>query len=264
MNTVYVVGIGPGSPEQMTVRVQQILANCQVIIGYTVYIDLLREHYPDKEYLMTPMRQEVQRCRLAFEEAGKGKSVVMVCSGDAGVYGMAGLMLELEPEYPGCRVEVAAGLTAASAGGALLGAPLMHDFAVISLSDLLTPWKTIEKRLRLAAEADLVICLYNPSSRKRHDYLNRACRILLEQLEASRVCGTAVSIDREGERGQVMTLAQLADYQADMFTTVFIGNSKTYSINGHMITPRGYDLRERSTVIRETRQDDMGGTDGPK
>lgn len=244
MNTVYVVGIGPGSPEQMTVQARRILAECQVIVGYTVYIDLLRAYYPDKEYLTTPMRREVQRCRLAFEEAQKGKAVVMVCSGDAGVYGMAGLMLELEPEYPDCCVRVVAGLTAALAGGALLGAPLMHDFAVISLSDLLTPWETIERRLRLAAAADLVICLYNPASHRRHDYLSRACRILLEQLDGSRICGAAVSIDRDGEQGQVMTLSQLADYQADMFTTVFIGNSQTYSRNGRMITPRGYQLQE--------------------
>lgn len=244
MNTIYVVGIGPGKQEQMTLEARDILDRCQVIVGYGVYTDLLKAYYPDKKYVTTPMRREVERCRMAFEAAAKGAAVAMVCSGDAGVYGMAGLMLELEPEYPGCRVQAVPGLTAALAGGALLGAPLMHDFAVISLSDLLTPWEKIEKRLRLAAEADLAICLYNPASKKRHDYLTRACRILLEVLEADRICGVAVAIGREGEYSRMMTLSELADYPADMFTTVFIGNSATYAMDGRMVTPRGYQLRE--------------------
>ena len=144
---LYVIGMGPGREEKMTLEALQTLESCDTIVGYTVYVDLLKTRFPDKEYLTTPMRQETKRCRMAFEEAQKGKRVAMVCSGDAGVYGMSGLMLELGKEYPDCRVTVISGVTAALAGAALLGAPLMHDFAVISLSDLLTPWEKIEKRL---------------------------------------------------------------------------------------------------------------------
>lgn len=242
MNQIYVVGMGPGSELQMTLEAQQVLQSCDTIVGYTVYVDLLRESLPDKEYLTTPMRQEVDRCRMAFEEAKKGKRVAMVCSGDAGVYGMSGLMLELSEEYPDCNVNVVSGVTAALAGGAVLGAPLMHDFAVISLSDLLTPWEKIEKRLRCAAAGDFAICIYNPSSKKRADYLRRACTILMEELEAERVCGIVSQIGREGEHAEVMTLAELRERQVDMFTTVFIGNSQTKAIGGKMVTPRGYRI----------------------
>lgn len=242
MNQIYVVGMGPGSELQMTLEAQQVLQSCDTIVGYTVYVELLRMSLPDKEYLTTPMRQEVDRCRMAFEEAQKGKRVAMVCSGDAGVYGMSGLMLELSEEYPDCNVNVVSGVTAALAGGAVLGAPLMHDFAVISLSDLLTPWEKIEKRLRCAAAGDFAICIYNPSSKKRADYLRRACTILMEELEAERVCGIVSQIGREGEHAEVMTLAELRERQVDMFTTVFIGNSQTKAIGGKMVTPRGYRI----------------------
>lgn len=242
MNRVYVVGMGPGSAEQMTLQAWQVLKECDVIVGYTVYVELLKLVLPEKEYLTTPMRKEVERCRMAFEEAKKGRSVAMVCSGDAGVFGMSGLMLELGEEYPDCQVEVVAGVTAALAGGAVLGAPLMHDFAVISLSDLLTPWETIEKRLRYAAAADFAICIYNPSSKKRADYLKRACDILLEELEEDRICGLVCQIGREGEHSEVLTLKELRERQVDMFTTVFVGNSQTKRLQGRMVTPRGYRI----------------------
>lgn len=242
MNRVYVVGMGPGSAEQMTLQAWQVLKECDVIVGYTVYVELLKSVLPEKEYLTTSMRKEVERCRMAFEEAKKGRSVAMVCSGDAGVYGMSGLMLELGEEYPDCQVEVVAGVTAALAGGAVLGAPLMHDFAVISLSDLLTPWETIEKRLRYAAAADFAICIYNPSSKKRADYLKRACDILLEELEEDRICGLVCQIGREGEHSEVLTLKELRERQVDMFTTVFVGNSQTKRLQGRMVTPRGYRI----------------------
>lgn len=242
MNRIYVVGIGPGAQEQMTMAARNTLESCDIIVGYTVYVDLVKEFLPTKEYLTTPMRQEVDRCRMAFAEAQKGKAVAMICSGDAGVYGMSGLMLELGREYPDCEVTVIAGVTAALAGGAVLGAPLMHDFAVISLSDLLTPWEKIEKRLRLAAEADLVICIYNPASKKRADYLQRACDILLAQMEESRVCGVVTSACRDGEQKEVLSLKALRERPVNMFTTVFIGNSQTREIDGWMVTPRGYRL----------------------
>ena len=242
MSKVMVVGIGPGNYEEMTIRAAEALRSADVIIGYTVYVDLVREHFPGKEFLTTPMTKEVERCELAFEQAAAGKVTAMICSGDAGVYGMSGLILEIGERYPQIPVEIISGVTAAIGGAAVLGAPLIHDFAVISLSDLLTPWEKIEKRLAMAAEGDFVICLYNPSSRKRHDYLQRACDIILKSRPADNVCGTVRNIRREGEETQLYTLGELRDAQVDMFTTVFIGNSQTRVINGRMVTPRGYRL----------------------
>lgn len=224
----------------MTMRVVNALNNCDVIVGYTVYVDLVKEHFSGKEFLTTPMKKEVDRCVLAFEEAKKGKTVAMICSGDAGVYGMSGLMLEIGEDYPGIEVEVIPGVTAATGGAAVLGAPLIHDFALISLSDLLTPWEKIEKRLVLASEADFVICLYNPSSKKRHDYLQKACDLMMKHKSPQTVCGIVMNIGRDGQEMKVMTLQELRDIQVDMFTTVFIGNSQTKEIGGKMVTPRGY------------------------
>lgn len=240
MHKLYIVGIGPGNYEQMTIRAAEVLKTCDVIVGYTVYIDLIREHFGEKEFLTTPMRQEVKRCEMAFETAMEGKTVVMICSGDAGVYGMSGLLYEMGARYPEVALEVIPGVTAATAGAAVLGAPLMHDFCLISLSDLLTPWEKIERRLRAAAEADFVICLYNPSSKKRKDYLRRACEILLEYQSPDIVCGTVVNIGRTGEQKKVLSLEALKEEQVDMFTTVFIGNSQTMSLEEMMVTPRGY------------------------
>ena len=242
MAKIYVVGIGPGSYENMTQRAQQALESCDVIVGYTVYIDLVKEHFPGKQMLTTPMRREVERCRLAFEEAQKGQTVAMICSGDAGIYGMTGVMEELKAEYPGVEVENVPGISAVISGAAILGAPLMHDFAVISLSDLLTPWEKIEKRLECAAAADFVICLYNPSSHKRKDYLQRACDIVLRHASPETVCGIATNIGREGESIEVLPLKTLRDTPVDMFSTVFVGNSQTKHIGGKMVTPRGYTI----------------------
>ncbi len=237
---VFVVGLGPGSIEKMTGEALATLEQCDVIAGYDVYIDLIKEQFGHKELLSTPMRKEVERCRLALAEAAKGKTVAMVCSGDAGVYGMAGLLYELAEEFPPMEIQVVPGITAACSGAAVLGAPLIHDFAVISLSDLLTPWELIEKRLDAAGMADFAICLYNPSSKKRHDYLQKACDILLRHRSLDTVAGTVKNIGREQETATVMTLAELRDTQVDMFTTVFIGNSQTKNMAGKMVTPRGY------------------------
>lgn len=242
MGKVIVVGIGPGRYEEMTIRAAEALKTCDTIVGYTVYVDLVREHFSDKEFLTTPMTKEVDRCELAFAEAAKGKTVAMICSGDAGVYGMSGLILEIGEQYPEIPVELISGVTAAIGGASVLGAPLIHDFAVISLSDLLTPWEKIEKRLLAAAEADFVICLYNPSSKKRHDYLERACGLILRSRPGSTVCGTVKNIGRDGEEQTVLTLEQLKTTSVDMFTTVFIGNSQTKVVGGRMVTPRGYRL----------------------
>ena len=243
---IYIVGMGPGREEDMTQEALTVLDSCDVIVGYTVYLNLLGERFLGKTFLSTPMRQEVERCRMCYEEAKKGKRVALICSGDAGIYGMAGPILELGEKHPEVEIEVIPGITAALSGGAVLGAPLMHDFAVISLSDLLTPWETIENRLDAAAKADFSICLYNPSSRKRADYLKRACEIFLRYKSPDTVCGIVKNIGRDGETKKVMTLAELKDYAADMFTTVFIGNSQTEKsvLGGQdwMVTPRGYRI----------------------
>lgn len=234
------VGIGPGDYEEMTVRAVNALNACDVIVGYHVYVDLVKEHFPDKEFFTTPMRKEAERCRIALDLAREGRDVAMICSGDSGIYGMAGLIYELRGEDTAIEVEVIGGLTAACSGGCRLGAPLTHDFAVISLSDLLTPWETIERRLEHAAAGNFGIVLYNPRSMKRRDYLQRACDIVMRHQPPETVCGIVKNIGREGEETQVMTLAQLRDYEADMFTTAFIGNRFTKVIAGKMVTPRGY------------------------
>ena len=241
---IAVVGMGPGRESMMTNEALQALDSADVIVGYTVYLDLLGERFAGKEFLSTPMKQETERCRLAFEEAAKGKSVAMVCSGDAGIYGMASLMFEMKEELgaDGTGIRVIPGITAASSGAAVLGAPLNHDFCVISLSDLLTPWELIEKRLRAAAAGDFAIAIYNPSSKKRHDYLQKACDILLETAEPERACGYVRSIGRDGEEYHTCTLRELRDAEVDMFTTVFVGNSQSRIIDGRLVTPRGYKL----------------------
>lgn len=240
MSKLYVVGIGPGAYEKMTIEAAEALKNSDVIIGYTVYVDLVRDHFPGKEFLTTPMKKEVERCILAFEEAAKGKNVSMICSGDAGVYGMAGLMYEVGANYPDTELVILPGVTAATGGAAVLGAPLTHDFCLISLSDLLTPWEKIEARLLGASQADFVICLYNPSSKKRHDYLQRACDLMMHYKAPETVCGIVSNIGRDGESMRVMSLKELRETKVDMFTTVFVGNSQTKEIGGKMVTPRGY------------------------
>ena len=238
---VTVIGLGPGGGADLTGRARAALEECDLLVGYTAYIDLVKEDFPDKETLSTGMRREVDRCRAAVEAALTGKSVAVVCSGDSGVYGMAGLVYEVAQEYDPIDIEVVPGITAACGGAAVLGAPLTHDFAVVSLSDLLTPWEKIEARLTAAARADFVLCLYNPASRSRPDYLRRACDILLAAGKSpDTVCGTVRNIGRAGEEARILTLGRLRDTQVDMFTTVFVGNSQTKVLGGKMVTPRGY------------------------
>ena len=236
-----VVGLGPGAGRDLTGRAYDAIAAADLVVGYTAYIALIRDQFPGKEMTSTGMKKEVDRCRMAVEAAVGGKNVAVVCSGDSGVYGMAGLIYEVAREYPPIDIEVVPGITAACGGAAVLGAPLTHDFAVISLSDLLTPWEKIEKRLEAAALADFVICLYNPRSHSRADYLQRACDILLRQKSPDTVCGFVQNIGREGERAVTLPLKELRDStEVDMFTTVFIGNEETTLIGGKMVTPRGY------------------------
>lgn len=242
-NKVYVVGLGPGDGMHMTLQARVALKEADVLCGYTAYVALAAAQFPDKETYATGMRAEIKRCRWALETAAAGRTVAMVCSGDAGVYGMAGPLLQLAGEYGGAEVEVVPGVTSALSGAAVLGAPLMHDFCVISLSDLLTPWEQIERRLALAAAGDFSICLYNPSSKKRADYLRRACDILLREKSPDTVCGWVRNIGREGQQHRLLTLARLRDEQVDMFTTVFIGAGTTQAVAGRMVTPRGYEAK---------------------
>ena len=242
MNVLYVVGLGPGGSRWMTWEARAAMEQAEVLCGYTVYLDLIRGEFPDKEYFSTPMTQEIERCRAALERARSGRTTALVCSGDAGVYGMAGPVLELAPQFPEVEIQVVPGVTAALAGAAVLGAPLMHDFAVLSLSDLLTPWEVIRRRLELAAQWDFVLCLYNPSSRRRRDHLRMACDIVLAHRGPETVCGWVRNAGRAQEEHQVLTLGELREAQVDMFTTVFIGSAATRRIGDRMVTPRGYEL----------------------
>ena len=240
-NLVYVVGLGPGNAQFLTAQAREALEKAEVLCGYTVYIDLVRPLYPDKEVYTTGMTREIDRCRWALETAQSGKTVALVCSGDAGVYGMASPLLELAADCPDVEVEIVPGLTAALSGAAVLGAPLAHDFCVISLSDRLTPWAVIEKRLACAAAGDFCLALYNPSSKGRADYLAKAVRILLANgKRPGTVCGIVRNIGRDGQNARLLTLSELESTSVDMFTTVFIGSETTQNLHGKMVTPRGY------------------------
>ena len=242
---LYVVGLGPGDQTYFTGQARAALEDAQVLCGYTVYVELVKGLYPDKESYTTPMTKEIDRCRWALETADSGRTVALVCSGDAGVYGMAGPVLQLAPQWPDVEVEVVPGVTYALSGAALLGAPIGHDFCVISLSDLLTPWEAIENRLRCAAAGDFSIEIYNPASHKRPDYLQKACDILLNAgVRPDTVCGYVRNPGRAGEEARVLTLAELRDAQLDMFSTAFIGSSTTRAEGGRMITPRGYEKKQ--------------------
>ena len=246
MGSLWITGIGPGGPAYMTPQAVEAITRADTLCGYTVYIELVRKALGDRlrknlTILTTPMRQELERCRLAMEAAAAGSDVAMVCGGDAGIYGMAGPLLAMADDYPDVQIEIIPGLTAAVAGAAVLGAPLMNDFCVISLSDLMTPWQVIEKRLRAAAAGDFCICIYNPMSSRRREHLAKACRILMEEQSPDTPCGWVRNIGRPGQESRLLTLGMLAMEEVDMFTTVFIGNSRTRFRGPYMVTGRGYE-----------------------
>lgn len=247
MADLFIIGIGGGGRDGMTQAAWDALSRSDVIAGYTAYTDMVVPLFPRKPVCATGMTKEVERCAHALRMAAGGKTVALVCSGDAGVYGMASLACEIaaaDAAFSAVRIEVIAGVTAALAGAALLGAPIAHDFCVISLSDLLTPQATIEKRLRAAAQGDFCIALYNPRSARRPDSLRNACAILLETLAPQTPCGWARNVGRAGETCCTCTLAGLAQAELDMACTAFVGNSTTkiLTINGteKLVTPRGY------------------------
>ena len=229
----------------MTIQAIAAMKAADIIVGYTTYIDLLRGIFPDKNFLDTPMTREVERCRIALEEAMKGQQVALVSSGDSGIYGMAGIMLQVvQASGADIPVRIIPGVTAASAGASMLGAPLMNDFAVISLSDLMVPLEQIMLRVKCAAEGDFVICLYNPKSRKRKDYLEKAADIVMSFRDSETPVGIVRRAGRENSTYELTTLRELKNAEVDMFTIVIIGNSMTYVRDGRMITPRGYVLEE--------------------
>ena len=241
------VGIGPGKPEGMTIEAENTLKDCEVLVGYPLYLSLLSPEFDGKERLSTEMTREEERCRMALREADAGRKTALVCSGDPGVYGLAGLVLKMKKDYPEVTVRVIPGVTAATAGAALLGAPLISDFAVISLSDRLTPPEKIRNRLRAAAQGDFVIVIYNPESHGRAGYLAKACELLLEELPEDRPAAAVTRIGREGESVWTGTLGQLKERPADMYTTVFIGSSATEKQDELLITERGYSQKESTT-----------------
>lgn len=246
-----VVGFGPGALENMTIRAEKTIRESDVVIGYTAYIDMIRDYFPkDKEYISTGMMKEVERCKTAVEEALKGRHVAMVSSGDSGIYGMAGIIYEVADEMGAdIDIDVVPGITAASTAASVLGAPLMHDMAIISLSDLMTPIEDIMKRVECAAEGDFVVALYNPKSKKRSDYLENAAEIIMKYRSPDTPAGVVRHAGREGEEVTVTTLGGLKDAEVDMFSIVIIGNSATYISKGRIITPRGYREKGRMDKV---------------
>ena len=243
MKRIDVIGFGPGDYEYMTIQAVEAIKEADLVIGYTTYIELLQQIFPDKKYLNTPMTREIERCQMALEEAEKDQKVALVSSGDSGIYGMAGIMLQIVQQAgASIPVRIIAGVTAACSGGAMLGAPLMNDFAVISLSDLMVPLEAILNRVECAAKGDFVICIYNPKSHKRVDYLDRAADIVMKYQNPDTPVGLVHKIGRKEAWSEITTLNALKEAEVDMFTTVIIGNSQTYVCDGQMITPRGYQV----------------------
>ena len=239
--TLYVVGTGPGSADYLTPAALKAIENATVIVGYRTYLDLIGEMIVGKEVLSSSMMQEVDRVKTAIETAEGGKTVALVSGGDPGIYAMAGLVYDIaSAQSSDVEIKVIAGIAALNSCAERLGAPLMHDFACVSLSDLLTPWELIEKRLEAAASADFVIVIYNPKSKKRTWQLNKACEIVMKYRDGSTPAGIVKSATRDNEKVVLTSIALLNPDDVDMQSTVIIGNSNTYVWRGNMVTPRGY------------------------
>ncbi len=239
------VGIGPGHAVGLTIEAQQAIEKAEVVAGYHTYLDLVPELIAGKKVIGSGMMQEVERCEAAVEAAKEGSRVAVISSGDPGIYGMAGLVLELVMRLPEDRrpeTTIIPGVSAVGSAAAALGAPLMHDFAVISMSDLMTPWDLIEKRVRAAAEADFVIAIYNPKSMRRTEQIEKVREIVLQHRPASTPVGVVHSVSRPDQTVVISTLDRFTEEKIDMFTTVIIGNTQTFQQGNRMITPRGYAL----------------------
>ncbi len=238
-----VVGFGPGSKGDMTFRAAEAIENADVVTGYTTYVNILKEFFPDKHYKATGMMKEVDRCRMAIEDTMSGKNVAMVSSGDSGIYGMAGIIYHRADEMKAdIEIETVPGVTAASSAASILGAPLMHDLAIISLSDLMTPIDLIMKRVDCAGQGDLIVCIYTPRSKGRRDYLRQASEILMKYRSPETPVGIVRNAGRADESKTITTLGNIDYESVDMFSIVTVGNSQTYISGDRMITPRGYEV----------------------
>lgn len=245
MGKLYVVGIGPGGDNGMTLQAQSVLKDCDVIVGYTRYVKLVNKYTQDKEVYQTGMHGEVERCKKAVEIASGDKNVVVVSSGDSGVYGMAGLILEIVDKdgySDTVDVEVVPGMTSGNSCAALLGAPLMHDYVTLSLSDWLTDIELIEKRLHCVGQGDFIVAIYNPKSKARPDIIDKAQEILLQYKAPDTPVGIVKNAYRDGQSVEITTLQDMLTCHIDMLTTIIVGNSSTYVADGKMITPRGYKV----------------------
>ena len=255
---IRVVGLGPGDPSLMTFQAAEALNWAETVVGYKGYIELIpAEALQGKDVVATGMTGEMERTAAALDRAMAGERVVVVGSGDAGVYGLAGLVFELAEERGALEeldIEIVPGVPALMAAAALLGAPLVHDFASVSLSDLLTPWELIESRLMHAAAGDFVIGLYNPRSKRRHWQLDRAREIILEHRSAATPVGIVRNAFRPGQEVRVATLGELRSDDADMFSIILIGNSQSKVVQGRVVTPRGYLRKYDSETLLRRRK----------
>lgn len=240
MSKIYVVSLGPGSKEYLSFKALDALKDSDIIVGYKTYVNLVKKYIDDKEFINSGMRSEVDRCNKVINLAKEGKNVSLISSGDVGVYGMAGILLELVDDD--IEVEIIPGISSANACASLLGAPLMHDYSVISLSDLLTDYDLIMNRIECAGKGDFVIALYNPKSKKRVKHIEEARKILLKYKDGSTPVGIVKNAMRDDQNITITTLEDMLNHNIDMLTTVLIGNRNTYVKNGKMITPRGYDI----------------------
>ena len=239
MAKLYVVGIGPGGKEHLTLRALEVLKSCDVVVGYTFYLELIQEFLEGKTLISTGMTGEIERCQQAIEQVKQGNTTCIVSTGDAGLYGMAGPVLELAG---GIDVEIVPGVSAVFAAAAEMGAPLMHDLCIISLSDLLTPWELIEKRLGMAGQGDFVIALYNPKSKGRPHHIEKAISLLAQYKAPATPVALVKNAGRPGAEKKLLTLGTINYDFIDMKTLVIIGNRATYVKDGRMVTPRGYML----------------------
>ena len=240
---IYVVGIGPGKKADMTFKAYEKMKNSDIIVGYKTYTDLIKEYFPNTEIRSSSMMKEVDRCLEVLDLAKAGKNVALISSGDAGIYGMAGIMYEIINENDNIEVEVIAGITATNAAAAIVGAPIMHDYVTISLSNLLTDWELIKKRLELAAQGDFIVSLYNPKSKGRTTQIAEAQKIMLKYKSKDTPVAIVRNAGRENEEYEITTLENMLDFEINMLTIVLIGNSNTYVKNGKIITPRGYEKK---------------------
>lgn len=240
---IYIIGIGPGNKENMSLRAIDAIKKSDVIIGYKNYINLLGDLIKNKKVISSGMREEISRCQKTLESALSGKIVSLISSGDPGIYGMAGIMLEVAGKSDEkIDIEIIPGITSASVSSAILGSPINNDFAVISLSDLLTPWNIIEKRIKSAAKSDFIICIYNPKSKERDWQIEKTKKILLKYRKKETPVGIVNNAQRKNQHSVIANLENMLTHKIDMNTTIIIGNSKTFIDNDFMITPRGYIL----------------------